>query len=363
MRKEMADATVELEDDNVVTVALEDDGPKPETKPSEKPTAADEAAAELKKSLKAAEDARRAAEATAIAERSRADEAVRLAQQREQESRGFRDQAEVRELAIINSDIERATQAVAAAGDAFQRAQEAGDFAKSSEAQIQLARAAAALDRREADKAIFEANLKRATEAAATAAVQPAIAESPFEQYVRSFAPVAQAWLRAHPECVPPTVGGNAHNGSAQKNAKMMAGHFDALGKGLAEGSPEYFQTIEEHVGYRAPAEAASPVSTAADVTEAGGQQQRSSKPRSPQVSAPVTREPLGAPSSGRTAVRLTAEQQEVALLSTVPREFIGSDGRVVRESEADYRKRAFAQYASEYVKAKDEGKIGRLTH
>jgi hypothetical protein len=345
----MDDATVELEDDNVVTV-LEDDGSKPA---EVKPTAADEAAAELRKSLQAAEDARRAAEATAVAERSRADEAVRFAQQREQESKGFRDQAEVRELAIINSDIERATQAVTNAQADLERAMEAGEFSKASAAQVQLSKAAAALDRREADKAAFEVNLKRTTEAAA---VRQQNTESPFEQYVRGFGPVAQAWLRAHPECAPPNVGGNG-----QKNAKMMAGHYDALGRGLTEGSPEYFRNIEEHAGYREPAEAASPVSRAADVADAGGQQQRSSRPK-PQVSAPVTREPIGSP-SGPTKVRLEADQQEIALLSTAPREMIGPDGRVVRESESDYRKRAFAQYASELVKLKAEGKIGRLTH
>ena len=62
-------------------------------------------------------------------------------------------------------------------------------------------------------------------------------------------------------------------------------------------------------------------------------------------------------------SVRLTPQQQEIALMSTTPRQIPQANGTTVQESDTEYRKRAFGQYARELVAATAEGKIGRLTH
>ena len=374
--------TVEIEDDGLVTVDLSEHpeladvdpvepAPKPQPKSAaqqqprtRQSTTADEAAAALSQAMKTAETeatARKAAEATALAERQRAEAAQRLAEQRAQEAKGYREKAEGHELTIINSGVESATREVAAHQQEFKRAMEAGDFDEASAAQVKLAKAAAALDRLEDAKANYESGVRKTP--TAEGRVEAPIQQSAFEQYVSRFDPQAQAWLRTHPECVPSEYGGDA-----TKNAKMMSGHYDALARGLRPNSSEYFQAIEEHVGIREPVTPAAPVSSAATVVQAGSQEPAPRpaprQTRQAQPSAPVSRDAPAANGAPQTrSVNLTPAQQEIALLATAPREVLGSNGQVVRESDADFKKRAFAQYARELLAATAEGKIGRLTH
>lgn len=350
-------ATVDVEAEGVVTVDVSDNpdlaavGTEPiepiveavepkvakEKQPKvPKSAPADEAAAALTQAVKTADDARKAAEATALAERRGREEAQRLAEQRGQEAAGYREQAENRELTIINTGIENATREITSYQAEMERALEAGEFPKVSAAQVKLSKATAALDRLEDAKANFEANARKAptTEGAVTA---PQV--SAFEQYVSGFTPPAQAWLRAHPECVPPQFGGDQ-----TKNAKMMAGHYDAVAKGYQTNSPEYFQTIEEHAGYRTPVSAAAAVTVAGDDPEPAPKP----KPRMAQPSAPVSRDPPSSNGQRTTrSVTLTKEQQDAAKMSwpqKTPQE-------------------AFALYARNLLELESEGKMGRLTH
>lgn len=382
----MADtATVELEDDGVVTIDVDDatvtetepvqkvaDVAKPTTAPRTRqaqpalvvPSAADEASAALTQAVKTAEDARKAAEATALAERRRADDAARLASQREEEAKGYRERAETGEMAIIDSGIENTTREIATHKADMQRAWEAGEFAAAAEAQAKLSEASAVLVQHKSAKANFEAGSRKTTTTEGRVEA-PQAQQSAFEQYVGQFEPRSQAWLRTHPECVPPQHGGDS---SGRKNAEMMTGHYAALAKGLQPNTEAYFQTIEEHTGHRVPVTPAAPISVAAQVTPAGEDEPSPApKPRQTrqaQPSAPVSRDapgPNGVPMS--KSVTLTRDQQEIALLATSPREVLMADGRVVKESDADFRKRAFGQYARELMAATAEGKIGRLTH
>ena len=375
----MADAEIEVDDDAIVTIEAEELPPDPadavvepkKTTPRVRQAvtnAADEAAAALTQAVKTAtaeaDNARRAAEATAQAERNRAEAAQRLADQRAQEAQGYRERAEGHELTLLNTGIDKATNEMASFQTELERAMEAGEFAKASATQAKLAKAAAALDRLEAAKADYESGARKTPTTEGRVEAQPVVQDQ-FEQYLGQMAPRAQSWLRAHRECAPASVGGDP-----KKNASMMKGHFAALAEGIPEGSDAYFQTIEEHTGHRQPVVTTTqqqttqggPVSQAADIIEAGTTQQ--AKPRQQQrqaqPSAPPTREPPAANGQQQQrSVRLTPEQQEIALLATQPRDVSTSDGRVVRESDADYRKRAFGQYARELLAAQAEGKIG----
>jgi len=364
-------ATVEVTDDSVVTVELpkdqattdaeiaaaadvelgEDGEPaKPEPKPKVLPRVrlseqapakqADEVLVALQKTVENQKASLSAAEATALAERRRADNATQLAQQREQEAKQARESAENTELALITTGVDNATRELASAEEELERALEAGEFKKAAQAQTKVSKAASALDRLETAKAAYESGARKPTTEGRVEAPQTHL--TPFEQYVSSFAPAAQAWLRAHPDCVPANVGGNTTS-----NAKMMKGHYAALAEGAEPNSPDYFRIIEETAGYR------QPTSLAAETVEAG-EEEVAPKPkpapkRLAQPSAPVTRDPpsaTGVPRTTRT-VSLTKDQQDAAKMSfpqLTPQQ-------------------AFAQYARNLVELEAEGKLGRMTH
>lgn len=357
------DAVIELEEDGVVTVDVGGDTdlaaaadelagevvttkekPVVTTQRTSRPSASDEAAAVLTQSLKTAEAGRAAAEATAQAERQARERADRTLAQREQEAKELRETAASAELQTITTGIENATRSVEAATADIERLAEAGDFKGQAAAQAKLAKASAVLDRLETDKANYESGARKPSTEGRV--VEQPVHVDAFEQYVAGFAPKAQTWLRAHRECVPPQVGG-----SAAKNSMMMAGHHEALGRGLQEGSDEYFKVIEEKTGYR------ESVSAAADVVVAGEETVVRPKPavqqRRPAPSAPPSRD-SEATGAQTKSVRLTPQQQEVALMSA---------GQKQGESEEAFRARAFGAYARELVKAQAEGKIGRMTH
>ena len=352
---------VEIENDAVIDVEIESDGepqvavtePAKPAATAQEPavkSAADEAAALLTAALeKERKDregdrrAREAAEATAQAERRRADEATRLALQNDQRAQEALEQVADSRLTAITAGIDAATRELESAKTELLRSQEAGEFPKAADAQVRISRAAAALDRLDAEKASFEQQAARKPEARTEPLASQA---SPFEQYVSGFSPMAQAWLRSHPDCVPAQIGGNA-----KKNAAMMKGHYAALEEDAVEGSPDYFRIIEEHIGQR------QPTSAAATITPAEPEPQPKPKPQQRAIpAAPVTRDPPAA-SNGQTQrqrVSLNAQQQEVALFS-----YPAKPG----EDESAWRKRAFGTYATELVKATSEGKIGRLSH
>jgi len=307
------------------------------------PGAADPAVAlkEATAKFEQAELARKAAEATALAERRQREQAEARANQREQEALSAREQVEQHELAIIESGIDTAKRELEACQEEYERAAEAGEFAKMAKIQTRQSQAAAKLDRLTASKEQFEAG-ERKTPAheGRVEAVQSQV--SPFEQYLATsgFAPVAQTWLRQHPECAPAQVGGNP-----QANAKMMAGHYAAVAANVEVNSPKYFEVIEEHAGFR------QPVSAAATVTLAEEPKTPAAKPKpTPQVSAPASREvpsaTTGIPRSTRS-VTLSKEQQEAAKISFPSLE----------------PAKAFAQYARNLLELEAEGKMGRLTH
>lgn len=325
-------------------VAAPDPAPKAETKPKPKAKeAAPDPAAALNKAIeeaRRAEAARAAAEATAEAERRRALDAQNLLRQRDAEANRFREQAEDREYSIINAGIDGATRELQAYRGELKRALDAGDFDAVSDAQVKMSRAAAQLDRLEAQKTDFEAKRSAMTAEGAVEAPQsahPAYEASPFDQWLSTMAPASQAWIRAHPECAPPELGGRFVD-----HSKMMAGHHDARAQGYAPNTPDYFRVIEEHVGLRHAPPAAAHEDPEPEPEPAPRQPQRVAQP-----SAPVSREPPSPsgqfPRNTRT-VTLTKEQQEVARFS------------FPRMSERE----AYAQYAKNLLELESEGKVGR---
>jgi hypothetical protein len=340
------DAVIEIEDEGTVTVDVTDhpdlavDPVEPEPKPvvtapKPKTPAVDEAAAALTAATKTAETeraARLAAEQTANSERQArlaAEEARRV---HEEENESLRERAGNSELTAVTSGIEAAKQAQEAAQREFERAMEAGEFPKASAAQVALSRAAAQIDRLEADKIRLESAPKRPV----TEGRVEAPAGSPVEKYLAGFSPKSQSWLRSHMDCLPPALGGNR-----VKHAAMMLGHETAGDSGIPLESDDYFRTIEEKVGLREPVSAAAVVTPAEEATP-------KSKAAKVQPSAPVNRD-VPAASGARTtrSVTLNKDQREAAKLSFphLP------------------EKEAFGIYARNLLDLESEGKIGRVTH
>jgi hypothetical protein len=398
------DTEIEVSEDGVITLDFEGDSPSEKpivektTIEEKQPTprvsrkadiafkAAEEAAAALAQAVKTAESSaaeakaeasrRAAAEATAVAERNRAEANARLASQREQEVRTYREQAESSTLRVIESGIETAMREVEAYKEQYARAFEAGEAAKVADAMSKLSRASASLDRLESEKIYFETNAARRAAEVRSEPVPVVSTLPPFEQYISGFPnPDAQRWLRAHPECAPPTAMDAQGNiiyvgGNAVKNARMMLGHNLAKDQGIIEGSPDYFRVIEETVGYRQSAEqqasvaaaAKEPVSSAAQVTEAGGTDGRRQTPQRQAAapSAPVTRDPpdnRGQPQN--RSVRLTPQEQEIAIMAAAPIETKLPDGRVQRESDEAFKRRAFEIYAKNKLEIQNEFRNG----
>lgn len=313
-----------------------------------------EATNALSEAVRNAEKMRQSFEQTALTERQRADEAQRRAEQTAQELKAAQERVSDTELTLVTSRIESTTRDLENARAALEAASEAGEFAKAADAQVKISRAAAALDRLEAQKAQLEAVPRQPARQTTEGAVQRPAPASPFEGYVAGFTPRAQAWLRAHPDCVPAEFGGDP-----TRNAKMMAGHYAAIAAGEQPNSDKYFEIIEQHTGDRQPMSGAATVQPAAAAAAPAAAPPAAAAPpkpaaaRAPQPSAPPSNGTDGT-AARPTSIRLTPQQQEIAQISFPARE---------GETEAAWKKRAYGIYASELAAATQEGKIGRMTH
>jgi chromosome segregation ATPase len=356
MAEKDKETTVELEDDATIEVDLTDNPElagaiKPQqtkeaepSPPAGQQTAPAEVKSALEEAKRTAEELRkrdldriRAAEETAAKAQQTAEQWRLQAEQSKTHEKRAQEEATARELAIIDNGIESSKREISALESEIARLHEAGEFAQLASANTKLARASAALDRMEAAKADYEATVARKPAEPEPEPIQQST-QSPFEQYVSQFAPSAQNWIRQHPECAPPQVGGNAKD-----NAKMMAGHYQALAEGYQPNSEDYFRVIEEHTGHRkVEAPAAKEETKPADVKPV-----EEPKPKKVQPSAPPSREPMSAtgtiPNTTRR-VTLTAQQQEHARLSFPELE----------------PAKAYAKYARNLIELEAEGKMGR---
>lgn len=338
---------IEVPGDEIV-VELDGGTPQPEPAPkateaktaeSPKPVEGENVAS---KALQEAMDTHKrraeAAEATAAAERNRAEQSERRRQAQEAQLQEAQEKLQSGEMARVTQGIESATRELASLQAEARSALEAGNFEKAAEISTKQARAAAQLDRWEAAKERLESEAARPDGGRVVDETReaPALTMSNFERYVSGFSdPRAQTWLRAHPECVPPEAGGNP-----QKNAQMMAGHYAALAQNLTPNTEDYFRVIEEHTGHR------KPVTQQEEEPKLVSKQtvQRQAAP-----SAPVSRTPPSGQGTGGTrTVRLSPAEQEMAKIS-------------FPHLKTDRER--FAEYAKNKLDLEAEGKLGRTSH
>lgn len=227
-------------------------------------------------------------------------EAERAREQREYEAGSYRIRAEDAEYdAILNAighaqaEAERAQYEIAAYS-------EAGDHKAVAEANRRLARAEGRLAQLEDGKAAIEDQKSR--QAAQYKAQQEQRREQPqapqrqptVEEYIDQIPNLLQSqrdWLKQHPE----TMTDN------RVNMRLQAAHIEAEDRKFRPGSKQYFDHIEQRLGYAAPEEEEEEV-TRTPVAA----------PPSKSATSPST----GRPSSSK--ITLTPEQREMAALSGI---------------------------------------------
>lgn len=348
-----ADGAVGDKDDEDVKVVAEPEKKKAEAKPEKKSiprVRIDDKSVALQESLTSSEKARKAATEALTVEQQRRAAAEARANEASKAVVSAQEEAATKELSALTGQIEGTQRELSALEAELAKLYEAGEFAKAAATQTKIGRATAALDRLESSKSGLEAKVESLANRVETEVtpVDPTATMAPLDRYISSqnFAPEAQIWLRAHPDCVPPQFGGKQ-----DMNAKMLAGHYDAMGKNIPTNTPEYFAIIEQHIGERKAAED-DPVDDVGDeeeVADAKPQKSPAKKTVKAQPSAPPSRE---APSGGQIPrqtrqVTLTPQQQEHARLSF---------------PEMTPQK-AYATYARNLLELESEGKMGRLTH
>jgi hypothetical protein len=262
--------------------------------PPPKQASEDEATKLLKKQI---EDLRRSEEA----ERQRADQAardreaaVREAQASKAEALKFQNAATQNQYDAITSGLAAAQAEIERAKGDIKTAIQAGDADLQTDAYGRLAEAAANAKILQDGKLELEEKAKALKEA-------PVKTEQPQQQgdqLDRSGLPdTAKNWLRKHPEYLT----------DQRKNSKIQALHWDVIDEGHKAFSPEYYESMEVHLGMRE----APKVEEDDDPPQ---QQQRTSI-----VSAPVSREvPGGSAPRKNGQIKLTAEQREFARISGV---------------------------------------------
>lgn len=212
-------------------------------------------------------------------------EAERLAASRATEIDRFRSETTQAKSAVVSAEMLAIDNALAntehernVAKAALKAAYEVGDFDAATEAQAQLSDVAVKAQRIKEGKAQLE---RRAEDAKASV--------DPVEQYAGRLTPQSAAWVRSHPEVV----------SNAGKQEELARAHYRALGQGMSADTPEYFQYMNEEMGYVAkPSDDDLVVETA---------RQRSAP------AAPVSRGGASDSPPNRTQIRLTAAQREIA--------------------------------------------------
>lgn len=107
-------------------------------------------------------------------------------------------------------------------------AYEAGDYDKVTDINLEMS-----------ELSVKKRDLQRGKEAVQLDVEQrKARPSDPIEAYVANMPARAQNWIRSHPEVV------------KERKAELERAHYRALGEGIAEGSDEYYQSVEQTLGY-----------------------------------------------------------------------------------------------------------------
>lgn len=278
------DLTLEPEGERKIKAKTEDvEREKPVEKEDDlKPN--DEAIEALQRQLDALRAENERKNATIAAKEREASEARVAAQQ----TYGY---AQQRDYDLVNTNIANAKARSEAIKRELRVARDSGNTDLESDLIVENARIGATLEREETRKRQIEDDYRR-EQAKRTA--QPERPSDPIEAAIQNVSPKSQAWLRQHPECITDEV----------MNAKVLLADKEARRKGFSVDTPEYFQYIEESMGYR---------KAKADESEDVETRQPDRAERRQSYAAPPSRDSAPGAALKPSQRRLTREQVETA--------------------------------------------------
>lgn len=245
--------------------------------------------------------------------KTRAAEAERQAQQAAAQLAAMRQNAEASQYDSVVTMLGAAQMEVDSAKRDIVLAGAAQDYAALADAQERLAAAKAHMIGLEQSKNSYESQAKNPP--------KPTV-----EQMIDANTNLSwdeRNWLKQHPEAMT----------DPGKNARLNAAYFEAMDRNLQRGSRDYFEFIEEKLGYREAPKQQEPVR----------QQQEES---SIMVAAPPSKSvPEGSGAGGKKNVfTLTKEEAEVAKLAGItPQEYVKQREVLIKQkriSPGDYPER-----------------------
>lgn len=269
---------------------------KPESAPKVEEKQDDEVTtlkAQLADMQKAAEESRKMAEEAARREA----EARKQYVERDKEFRSVSTRADQAEYDAVLNAISAATAEAEQATQELQVAGEAQDWSSIAKAQSKLSRANTRLVQLEDGKIALEARAERIkNEPKEQVRIHSGDQVADYIDSMPSLLPSQKDWLKQHRDLMTDN----------KKNIRLQNAHIDAEEAGHSAGTTQYFQFLEERLGYR------KPISTKTD--EDGADDTDDTKPVI--VAAPVSRETpsaaTGRPQSA-TRITLTPAQREAA--------------------------------------------------
>jgi chromosome segregation ATPase len=250
---------------------------------------------ELKKKLEAEQNARA--------------EAERRAQEMQQQAHKAQTEVQDSNLQLIHSAMEAVKRNADALKQHYAAALQAGAFDKAAEIQEQMGINSAKLLQLENGRAALEDKLKNAPQTL-----------DPVEQVASQLSPRSAQWVRNHPQCIT----------DKRLYQKMVGAHNIAVADGFIPDTDEYFDFIEQQIGFKRQPARETEVQVDEPMSAASAPAQRRNAP----PAAPSSRAASGT-SGGKNVVRLSADEREVAqIMGMTPEEYAKNKLALKREGK-----------------------------
>jgi chromosome segregation ATPase len=250
---------------------------------------------ELKKKLEAEQNARA--------------EAEKRAQEMQQQAHRAQTEVQDSNLQLIHSAMEAVKRNADALKQHYAAALQAGAFDKAAEIQEQMGINSAKLLQLENGRAALEDKLKNAPQTL-----------DPVEQVASQLSPRSAQWVRNHPQCIT----------DKRLYQKMVGAHNIAVADGFIPDTDDYFEFIEQQIGFKKPPARETEVQVDEPMSAASAPAQRRNAP----PAAPSSRAASGT-SGSKNVVRLSADEREVAqIMGMTPEEYAKNKLALKREGK-----------------------------
>jgi len=205
-------------------------------------------------------------------------------------------------LQLIHSAMENVKRNSDVLKQHYAAALQAGAFDKAAEIQEHMAINSAKLLQLENGRAALQSKLESEKNQPA-----PQMAD-PVEQVASQLSPRSAAWVRNHPQCIT----------DKRLYQKMVGAHNIAVADGYSPDTDEYFEFIENQMGFRKPAGRMTEVEVDEPLSAASAPAQKRGAP----PPAPSSRAASGNNGS-KNIVRLSSEEREMAqMMGMTPEEY-----------------------------------------